>query len=313
MQRRVRWPDGKRFAFTVFDDTDNTNLTSGPDVYTLLMNLGMRTTKSVWTIDSAESTAIGGSTCQDPEYLAWAKELQSSGFEIALHGVANGSSSRDDTLHGLEMFKQWFGHYPYSHVNHNVNRDSLYWGASRLTGANRLLYRILTLDRTRGQDGGSNASSHHFWGDAAQSKVTYVRNFVFSDINTLRQCPQMPYHDSMRPLVNYWFASSDGGDCETFCRTISEDNQDRLEEEGGACIMYTHFGTAGFRPNGQLDERFTHLMKRLAAKDGWFAPVRDVLDHLRRERGDRVVTPIERRRLERKWLFEKIFISRGTS
>ena len=39
--------------------------------------------------------------------------------------------------------------------------------------------------------------------------IEQVRNFVFSDINTLKSCPYMPYQDPTKPYVNYWFASSE--------------------------------------------------------------------------------------------------------
>ena len=93
----------------------------------------------------------------------------------------------------------------------------------------------------------------------------------------------MPYHDTKRPLVNYWFASSNGRDIQTFNRCLSEENQDRLEEEGGVCIMYAHFAF-GFCEDGRVDPRFAALMRRLAKKNGWFVPVHQVLDHLRRSR-----------------------------
>ena len=35
------WPDGKRFAFTIFDDTDRSTLDNAPAVYALLRDLGI--------------------------------------------------------------------------------------------------------------------------------------------------------------------------------------------------------------------------------------------------------------------------------
>jgi hypothetical protein len=110
--------------------------------------------------------------------------------------------------------------------------------------------------------------------------------------------------------VQYWYASAEGGSVEPFNRTLSEANQDRLEAEGGACIMYTHFGH-GFVENGQLHPRFKILMERLARKNGWFVPVSTLLDHLRRRHADRSITDSQRRALESRWLWEKFF--RGTS
>lgn len=313
MLSNVTWPQGKRFAFTIFDDTDWTNLTRGPDIYELLRDLGMRTTKSVWTIEGSEPAVIGGSSCEDPEYLAWVLELQAAGFEIALHNASRSSSSRADVQRGLAAFREMFGHDPKIHVNHHLNKDGLYWGAARLTGPNRLVYSLLNRGRGRGLDGGSDPSSEHFWGDLAQRTVTYVRNFVFADINTLKQCPDMPYHDPARPYVNNWFASSHGTNCRAFCKTIAEANQDRLEEEGGACIMYTHFGMRSFREGEGLNPRFVKLMERLAAKGGWFVPVGELLDYLRALQPQPVITPARRNMLERKWLYEKVTVARGSS
>jgi hypothetical protein len=144
-----------------------------------------------------------------------------------------------------------------------------------------------------------------FWADYYKKYITYVRNFVFEDINTLRQCPFMPYHDPQRPYVNFWFASTEGGNVQSFNNTLSEKNQDRLEAEGGACIMYTHFAN-GFFLDGRLDKRFESLIKRLAGKNGWFVPVSTLLDYLKEHNGEHIITPAQRAMLERKWLWHKI-------
>jgi hypothetical protein len=134
--------------------------------------------------------------------------------------------------------------------------------------------------------------------------VKYVRNFVFADIDTLRACPEMPYHDPDKPYVNYWFASSEGLDVASFVTTLAEANQDRLAEQGGACIMYTHFAY-GFSRDGVPDRRFAQLIRRLAGMNGWFVPVRTLLDFLLETKGRHELSPGERRRLEWRWLWHK--------
>jgi hypothetical protein len=151
------------------------------------------------------------------------------------------------------------------------------------------------------------AGNCHYWGDVCRERVKYYRNFVFQDINTLKACPLMPYHDPRRPLVNYWFAGSNGMDLPRFNNCLSEKHQDQLEEEGGACIMYAHFAF-GFLHRGSLDPRFRSLMERLAKKGGWFVPTSTVLDHLLAVNGHRDITDRQRSRLERKWLLEKITV-----
>lgn len=254
-----------------------------------------------------------GQTCDDPDYAAWVARLRDQGFEIAFHHAAYSTSDRAQALRGLERFRELFGGYPTAHANHADNRDGIYWGPSRVSGVHRLAYTLLTRGRTQGQDSGSDPESGSFWADACRERVTYVLNFVFRDINTLRQVPFMPNHDPARPYVNQWFASSEGPDRRSFCRTIGDEHQDRLEAEGGACIMYTHFGAADFMEDGRLHPDFVRLMTRLAAKGGWFVPVSTLLDHIRRQRGEHVITASERNRLERRWLFEKVFVTRGTT
>lgn len=301
----IRWPGGKAFAFTIFDDTDHSTLDNAPRVYELLAELGFRTTKSVWPLTGTGVPRVGGATCEDGAYAAWAQTLQRRGFEIALHNVAPQTSSREQTIHGIERFGELFGQAPTTHTNHTGCREAIYWGDQRLSGVNRVAYNLLNRGRTRGVFEGQVDTSPLFWGDICQTTLKYVRNFVHGDVNTLAYCPQMPYHDPERPYVNYWFASTEGPDIEAFVRTLSEANQDRLEAEGGACIMYTHFG-AGFVADGRVDARFERLMRRLSAKDGWFVPVATLLDFLLDANGRQVINAAERSTLERRWLAHKL-------
>jgi hypothetical protein len=120
----------------------------------------------------------------------------------------------------------------------------------------------------------------------------------------------MPYHDPQRPWVNRWFAGTEGAQGPAFLKAIAEAHQDRLEAEGGASIVYTHFGH-GFVENGKLNPEFRRLMERLRRKNGWFVPASTILDHLAAERGVFTLNGTVRRRLEWRWLGEKLF--RGTS
>jgi len=297
----LAWPDGKAFAFTVFDDTDNQTLANGKPVYDLLADLGFRTTKSVWPLAGSRPARFEGATCADPAYLAWTRELQAQGFEIGLHGATYHTSPREVTSEALATFAAAYGHPPRAHANHYDNREGIYWGDARFSGVNRWAYNALTRFRRAGAFEGHVPSSPLFWGDLCRDAIGYVRNFVFDDINTLRACPQMPYVDPDRPYVRRWFASTDGPNAAAFVRALSEANQDRLEEEGGACIMYTHFAE-GFVADGQPVPAFARVMERLSRKNGWFVPVSTLLDHIVVSRGEHVLTARERASLERRWL-----------
>lgn len=303
----IEWPDGKAFAFTVFDDTDNATVERVGPVYEFLTGLGLRTTKSVWPLEGEGAPRFSGSTCEDPAYLAWTLALQAEGFEIGYHGASYVTSPRERVIAAMERFKELYGHYPFAMANHTGCAESIYWGADRLTGVNRLAYNALTRFRRNGEFRGHCAGDPLFWGDVCEANVRYVRNFTFTDIDTLAACPIMPYHDPERPYVNHWFASSEGRDVEAFNRCLSEANIDRLEENGGACIMYTHFAS-GFVDNSRLDPRFEVLMERLAARNGWFVPVTTLLDVLLEQHGPTVISPRQRGGLERAWLRSKLAV-----
>lgn len=311
---KIEWPEGKQFAFTIFDDPDHDTVENVADVYSFLDELGMRTTKAVWPIHGNGIPEVDGTTCEDERYLRWILALQEKGFEIALHNVTYHSSTRGETTRGLEVFHQLFGHYPYSMANHANCSDSIYWGAARLSGGYQAIYKLLRLKPflSNAEFQGHIETSPFFWGDLCRDKIKYVRNFVFSEINTLKACPTMPYHDHERPYVNYWFAASEGPSCKSLNATISEANQDRLMSEGGACIIYTHLA-ADFVEGGKLNRRFKFLMERLSSMNGWFVPVRTLLDFILQAKGNHSITQVERSGLERRWLCHKILYTRGRS
>ena len=302
---RISWPDGNLFAFSIFDDTDGATVENVAPVYSFLKDNGFRTTKSVWPIRGTREPLIEGDTCENDEYLAWVRSLQKDGFEVEFHMATFHTSSRLQTLAGLQRFRRDFGYWPRSMANHADCQENVYWGVSRLSGLNRLIYNALTRGRNRNRFRGHIEGHPLLWGDYCRKYIKFVRNFVFSDINTLKACPYMPYHDPVRPYVNFWFASAEGADVSSYNNTLSEENQDRLEEEGGACIMYTHFASGFFR-DGCIDAPFEALMTRLAKRRGWFVPVSTLLDYLRKQNGDSVISKRARRQLEAKWLLHKI-------
>ena len=149
-------------------------------------------------------------------------------------------------------------------------------------------------------------------GDLCKEQIKYVRNFVLGDINTLKACPAMPYFDPARPYVNYWFASSEGASVDSFNDMLKESNQERLRSERGVCIMYTHFAK-GFVTNGKINGRFKIVMEQMSKSNGWFVPVRTLLDYILKVKGKHIITPQERNSLERRWLWHKIAHVRGRS
>ena len=283
---KIVWPEGKRFAFTIIDDTDRSNVENIGPVYDFLYENGFITTKTVWPLSPQGSPIVGGDSLEDQSYRDLILDLKAKGFEIALHGVSDKSSTRLRVIEGLEKFKEVIGNAPRIHANHTGQADSLYWGEDRFDGAMKRIYTFARkyLMKSDSKFYGHMENSDYFWGDLCGETITFVRNFVFTDINTLKMDPLMPYHDSQRTYVPYWFSASAGLEVEEYCRLLNERNQDKLLEEGGACIAYTHLAF-GFYRDGRLNPRFVELMRRLAGLPGWFVPVSTLLDYIGERRG----------------------------
>jgi hypothetical protein len=46
----MNWPKKKEFAFTIIDDTDNSNINNIKPIYDYLASKNIKTTKTVWGI-----------------------------------------------------------------------------------------------------------------------------------------------------------------------------------------------------------------------------------------------------------------------
>jgi hypothetical protein len=218
----IVWPNGKKFAFTIIDDTDVSTVENTRGIYDLLAENGLLTTKTVWSLRAAGRAVTGGLSLEDPQYRDWILDLKERGFEIGLHGVSDGSSLRERVIRGLDYFRDAIGEDPSIYVNHVGQAEAIYWGPERLDPPVRWIYQAYRKSRKAQRFEGVDESSPYFWGDICKKRTKYVRNFVFSDINTLKMDPLMPYHDPRRPFVQYWFSSSYGSNFEAFCELLSE-------------------------------------------------------------------------------------------
>lgn len=301
------FPGGKRFAFTVIDDTDVATVENIRPIYQLLADLGLRCTKTVWPMPCPEGSKNFGvsQTLGDPEYREFVVDIQRAGFEIGWHGATMESSNQQRTLAGLERFKEVFGHYPRVHTNHASNRENIYWGTSRI---DRPLLKYLygrAMSVPPDYYLGHVDGSRYWWGDLCARHIHYVRNLTFNDINLARINPSMPYHDPMRPLVGWWFSATNAEDVLEFNDLLSEHNQDRLEKEAGICVVATHFGK-GFVQGGKVLPVTQEKLTTLAQRPGWFPTVSELLDWLRAQRASDILPPREWNRMQRRWALDRI-------
>jgi hypothetical protein len=295
-------PEGRRFAFTIIDDTDVATVANVKPFYDLLYDLGMRATKTVWPVGCPEGSRSFGTseTLDDANYREFCLALQERGFELTWHGATMESSERERTISSLERFRETFGSYPRIHVNHAMNRENLYWGSSRVD--NWLLQRLFA--RVTGQSGsyfrGHVEGSSHWWGDLCAQHISYARNLTFNGINTTKFNPSMPYHDAHRPLVRWWFSASDAEGVSEFNSLLHPRNQEQLEAEGGVCIIATHLAK-GYVQDGAVHPVTRQRLTELSKRDGWFPTVGQLLDWLREQRGTDSIPDSEWRAMQWRW------------
>lgn len=161
----MEWPHGKRFAFSIIDDTDNSYVSTVEPIYEFLYGFGIRTTKTVWVYPPRDQF-VGGCLLEE-EYCAFVRKLEERGFEIALHNVGSGEFTREEIMEGIEQFRRIMGFYSKIHINHASNPDNIYWGCERFAPIVNFVTRILYGEKRVYY--GSNPASQWFW-------AIYARN-----------------------------------------------------------------------------------------------------------------------------------------
>jgi hypothetical protein len=296
---------GKRFAFTIMDDTDVATVDNVKPIYRLMESLGMRTTKTVWPMACPEGSANFSSseTLDDPRYREFVVDLSRRGFEIASHGATMESSQRQRTIDGFERLREQFGRFPRVHANHAYNREGIYWGIDRLDDAVLKRLYVPFNGRPAGHYLGHVPGSPYWWGDLCSDHIVYVRNLSFTTANVMSINPSMPYHDPSRPLVRSWFSACDAEDVTEFNALLQSEALDRLEREGGVCLVATHLGK-GFVSDGEVHPRTRRTLESLERRGGWFPTVGELLDHLAGRRNESTLPADEWRRMQWRWAWD---------
>ena len=200
VSNRIQWPDGKAFAFTIFDDTDFQTVENVGPVYSLLSDLGFRTTKSVWPLRGNGTPVTGGDTCEDEKYLRWVLDLHEKGFRsrcttrpiIRRRGKRPCAGLRlstgcSDTIHTLWRIIQVA-------MRAFTGALSSFWNSTtgiRPASCNETQSNI---PRTRGRQS-------FILGRHLQGKSEVCAKLFLQLMDTLKACPFMPYHDPERPYA----------------------------------------------------------------------------------------------------------------
>lgn len=273
------FPNNKKFAFTIIDDTDDAFLENIQPIYDFLFEKGLRTTKTVWVYPVRDHETSKGDSLQRLEYLEYIKLLKRRGFEIALHNVGSGAFQRNEIIQGLNDYKDLLGEFPKIHINHSYNPDNIYSGEKRFVNFLRPIIRRI-YPQYADKFAGEIEGSEYFWGDYHKSIIKYNRNYEFDQLNIIKKNPEIPYKDtSFDKYSNYWFSAAFAPNQWVFNHIVNKKSIDNLEKESGVCILYTHFGYYMYEGN-KIDPGFKDRINYLSSKNGWFVPVSEILDFL---------------------------------
>lgn len=302
MSRKINWPDGHDFAFTVVDDTDGATVKNIKPVYDYLYKKGIITTKTCWAFPPKDDRYTGDSL-QNESYKSFLLDLKQKGYEIGFHNAGSGGFTREETLKGFELFKSTFGEYPSLHINHSNNIENLYWGYKRFTGLIKLIYKL----KSKRHYLGDEKNSEYFWGDFAKEHIKYIRNRTFNTLDTLKEDKRIVYKEKGKEeYANYFFSSSDGMRLAQFLKLLKKENVDSLVKNHGCAIVYTHFAYDFVDENEVLSEEFKRRIDYLASKNGWFVPAGQLLDYVLK---DKEYSPsvFYQNMLDIKWFAERLF------
>jgi hypothetical protein len=276
--KNIEFPENKHFAFTIIDDTDDAFFENIKPIYDILFKNRLKTTKTVWVYPPRDINESKGDCLYRNEYLNFIKDIHSKGFEIGLHNVGSGDYKRNEIIEGLNEFNLKLGFYPRLHVNHSYNKDNIYSGSKRFS----FPFNYLVKKLYKGYDNfsGEDPQSEYFWGDYHKKHIQYTRNFDLSDINTYKILPFMPYKEkNYDEFSNFWFGSTFVPNQWMFNKIVTKKSVDKLENEGGICILYTHLGY--YMQKGKIDSGFIRMIEYIGnKKNGWFVPVSNILEFL---------------------------------
>ena len=297
---KIVWPEGKQFAFTVFDDADWETLENVGGVYSLLADCGLRTTKSCWVVrGDPDKGYAGGANRRRRRPLAMAaatcsrRDSRSAGTARTWHSLPRRE------LTG----RRWRSSPSFSAIIPSRPRitpvdEAIYWGSDRLTGFHSFLYNLLT------------ALSQQPASIAATSKATNTsgatcagRRSSISAISSFRTSTRCGAARSCRTTTRTGRTSTIGlprptaPRCSDLIAASPSGSRTSWRRRGAPASCTPTSPTVSPR-GGKVDPQFEQLVRRLAAKNGWFVPVTTLLDYLLSVRRRHEITPVERRRLE---------------
>lgn len=209
-------------VFVLTNDPDHGTTEDYRAVFLELNKIGMKITTAVFCVMEddgsllAQHCRVGEThTLADPAFRDLMLEQQAAGHEIAFHGYSQISNTRTRFIEGLDIFKDVFGHDPFTYIEHGGNPFRNPTGMCK--------------NETMQMDG-MNPESEHFIMDILRDRLGCVWGFEALD-EDLENWPD----------IEQVFFSVD--DVLFFRRQrMSRFDHVSSNETGGCFVGYTHFG-----------------------------------------------------------------------
>ena len=130
------------FGYTIHDDTDTYDYTNGNEIYLEYYDLGFLTSISTWAWDVGGAWNKVGFVDNETQ-REWLLDLQSKGFELALHSATASSDIRNNTLAAFNNWSLYFG-FPMMYIEHGTsNIEHLVTGSGAVSGSSVYLLDLV--------------------------------------------------------------------------------------------------------------------------------------------------------------------------
>ncbi len=111
--------------FILTNDPDHETLGLIKPIYEEFNKIGIKVTTGVFCKMENDGSDLSRhcrqgetDTLENPKYKDFLLEQKDKGHEIAFHGYSQVSNKREKFIEGLEIYKDTFGEYPYTYVEH---------------------------------------------------------------------------------------------------------------------------------------------------------------------------------------------------
>ena len=112
-------------SFILTNDPDHETLGLIKPIYEAFNKAGIKVTTGVFCKMEDDGSDLSRhcrqgetDTLENPEYKDFLLEQKDKGHEIAFHGYSQISNKREKFIEGLEIYKDIFGEYPYTYMEH---------------------------------------------------------------------------------------------------------------------------------------------------------------------------------------------------